>query len=111
MIIQPPDHSKGKVVRLAFGIRPKDIMAQFVVYGIDPFSLGVIFPSLLPVFLIDHINLSVLFIFSPPPPLFAGGTKKFRRFSNVCPAFSPKPFTQTPPPWGKSQEKAQFCLA
>jgi hypothetical protein len=39
VIVQTPDHSKGKHVGLVFGIRPKNIMTHLMVNGVNPFSL------------------------------------------------------------------------
>ena len=39
VIVQTPDHSKGKHIGLVFRIRPKNIMAHFVINGVNPLSL------------------------------------------------------------------------
>src|SRR5262249_51750290 len=76
MVIQSPHHPKGELVGLLFGISPKHIMAHLVVDHIDPTPFRVIFSTLLPVFRMDQIDLSIFIS-------FAGGFAPF----NILEAF------------------------
>ena len=50
VIVQPPYHAQGKRISLLFSIRPKEIVGQFVVHGVDPTALGVVFSPPFPIF-------------------------------------------------------------
>ena len=59
MVIQPPNDSKGKVVRLGFRVGPKNIMTQLMIDRVDPLALGFVFSPSLPIFRVDQINLAI----------------------------------------------------
>ena len=59
VIVQTPDHSKGKHIGFVFCIRPKNIMTHLVINGVNPFPFRVIFSALFPVLRVNQIDLTV----------------------------------------------------
>lgn len=59
VIIQTPDHAKGKLIGFVFRIRPKNIMAHLVINRVNPLSFRIVFSALFPVLRVNQIDLSV----------------------------------------------------
>src|SRR5262245_20592180 len=58
--VDPPDEAVGEGVGLALRVGPKHVVPELVVNGLDPLSLGVVFPAPLPVLRMDQVDPAVL---------------------------------------------------
>src|ERR1700754_1403911 len=64
VIVQTPDHSRGKYISFVFCIRPKNVMAHLVINGVNPLPFRVIFSALFPVLRVNQIDLTVFVCFA-----------------------------------------------